>query len=340
EAQLGFWRPHISTPMRECQFTAGGKTSLLDYTILHVIDDMDVCSYDKHNKQVVVKESWMSLHFLQCATWLPLPYQRHSHPSHTLYSNGYQTRPDSHHNHTLQFFMGCEVDNDIDIGHSIQFAMDGEDFMKIDDQNDDWTVMKPEAEPFKSLAESNFGSKIRDKAMKKFCFHMMRKILQYSSMKENGKFPVLLGPGVTVPRHDAPDGRVMFNCTATGFYPRSIQLHWEKDGQLGVWGQESSSGTLPNADSTLYLQISLELPPGDSETDYTCVVEHRTLQTPAVYPVPEKTTVQRPWVMTLSVLTVIVRVLSCAEAFITWKKKKKTGIRVMRGGKTNSARAR
>uniref|UniRef100_A0A4X2KGB1 Ig-like domain-containing protein n=1 Tax=Vombatus ursinus TaxID=29139 RepID=A0A4X2KGB1_VOMUR len=307
---------------RECQFTAGGKTSLLDYTILHVIDDMDVCSYDKHNKQVVVKESWIEMYFQLTLTLL----------------SRNDTKSDK--NHTLQFFMGCEVDNDIDIGHSIQFAMDGEDFMKIDDQNDDWTVMKPEAEPFKSLAESNFGSKIRDKAMKKFCFHMMRKILQYSSMKENGKFPVLLGPGVTVPRHDAPDGRVMFNCTATGFYPRSIQLHWEKDGQLGVWGQESSSGTLPNADSTLYLQISLELPPGDSETDYTCVVEHRTLQTPAVYPVPEKTTVQRPWVMTLSVLTVIVRVLSCAEAFITWKKKKKTGIRVMRGGKTNSARAR
>ncbi|XP_020856792.1 class I histocompatibility antigen, F10 alpha chain isoform X2 [Phascolarctos cinereus] len=300
----------------ECQFTAVGKTSLLDYTVLHVIDDVDVCSYDKQNKQFVVKESWMSLalgeEFIQHKKKVISESEMYFRLALTLLSRN-DTKSDK--NHTIQLFAGCELDNDIDIGSHIQFAMDGEDFMKINDQTNDWTAMKPEAEHLKSLAESNLGSKIREKNMKKYCFDMMRKILQYSSMKEN------VAPEVIVSRRDAPDGRVTFNCTATGFYPRSIQLHWEKDGQLGVWGQESSSGTLPNADSTFYLQISLELPPGDSDTGYTCVVEHSTLQTPAVYTVPEKPTVKRPWAMALGLLTVIILVLSCAGAFVIWKKK-------------------
>ncbi|XP_027717033.1 zinc-alpha-2-glycoprotein-like [Vombatus ursinus] len=219
-------------------------------------------------------------------------------------------------NHTIQLFTNCEVDNDIQMDSHIGFAIDGEDFIKFDDQRDCWAVMKPGAKCFRTTAESSFGIKMREKSIKQYCVNMMRIILLYSSMQEN------VAPEVTVSRHDAPDGRVTLNCTATGFYPHSIQLHWDKGGQLGVWGQESSSGTLPNADSTFHLQITLELPPGDSETGCTCVVEHSKLQAPTVYPVPEKPTVRRPWVMALVLLTVIILVLSCAGAFITWKKKK------------------
>ncbi|XP_036604602.1 H-2 class I histocompatibility antigen, alpha chain-like [Trichosurus vulpecula] len=302
----------------EGQYIAvGTKHSVFNFTLIHIIDDVHVCAFDKQSKQLVFNEAWIAKalgrDFIEEKKEAILNVQL---IFRWLFRAIVQNDTKSEKNHTLQLFADCDVDNDIEIGSHIRFAVDGEDFMKIDDQTNDWTVMKPEAERFQSLAKSNLGSNIREKAMKKYCFGMMRTILHYSSMKEN------VAPEVTVSRHDAPDGRVTFNCTATGFYPRSIQLHWEKDGQLGVWGQESSSGTLPNADSTFYLQISLELPLGDSGTGYTCVVQHSKLQIPAVYHVPEKPTVKRPWVMALGLLIVIILVLSCAGAFIIWKKKK------------------
>ncbi|XP_074141084.1 zinc-alpha-2-glycoprotein-like [Sminthopsis crassicaudata] len=302
----------------EGQFIAmGTKHHLFNFTIIHVIDDVQACSYDKQGTQTIFNKAWIT----EALGKDYIKHKKEVNLSTQTYFNWllkFLIRNDtkSDENHIIQLFADCELDNDIEIGSHVKFAMDGEDFIKTDDQDNHWTVMKPEAESFKSLAESNLGAKMREKAMKKYCFDMMRKILQYSNMKEN------VAPEVIVSRHDAPDGGVTFNCIATGFYPHSIQLHWEKGGQLGVWGQESSSGILPNADSTFYLHITLELPPGDSGTDYSCVVEHIKLQKPAVYPVPEKPPVKRPWGMALGLLTVIMLVLGCAGAFIIWKKKK------------------
>uniref|UniRef100_A0A4X2KGX5 Ig-like domain-containing protein n=1 Tax=Vombatus ursinus TaxID=29139 RepID=A0A4X2KGX5_VOMUR len=311
----------------ERQFTAvGTRHSLFSFSIIHIIDDVHVCVYNKQSKQTVFSEECITKalgkDFFEHKKEVILSTQKHFN---WLLRFLIQNDTKSDKNHTIQLFTNCEVDNDIQMDSHIGFAIDGEDFIKFDDQRDCWAVMKPGAKCFRTTAESSFGIKMREKSIKQYCVNMMRIILLYSSMQEN------VAPEVTVSRHDAPDGRVTLNCTATGFYPHSIQLHWDKGGQLGVWGQESSSGTLPNADSTFHLQITLELPPGDSETGCTCVVEHSKLQAPTVYPVPEKPTVRRPWVMALVLLTVIILVLSCAGAFITWKKKKTRKICKKRG---------
>ncbi|XP_068923206.1 major histocompatibility complex class I-related gene protein-like [Petaurus breviceps papuanus] len=313
----------------EDQFTAvGSRHSLFSFTLLHVIDDVHVCAYDKQSNQLVFNEAWITkalgkdyiAHKKQAILSAQMTFS-------WFFKFLKQNDTKSDKNHTIQLFADCELDNDIEIGSHLHFAMDGENFIKNDDQSNHWTAMNPEAEHFKPLAEGSSGIKLREVVIKEYCFDMMRKILHYSSMRKN------VAPEVSVSRHDAPDGRVTFKCTATGFYPRSIKLHWEKGGRLGMWGQESSSGTLPNADSTFYLQISLELPPGDPGTGYTCVVEHSKLQTPAVYPVPEKPTVKKPWVMALGLLTVIILVLGCAGSFLIWKNKKPGTFVKRRGGK-------
>ncbi|XP_051829472.1 HLA class I histocompatibility antigen, alpha chain F-like [Antechinus flavipes] len=214
---------------KEDRFIAvGTRHSLFNFTVVHVIDDVQVCSYHKEDEQLVFNEAWVTEAL-------------------------------------------------------------GKDYIE-------------------------YKKKALLRAQMDFSW-FFRLLIQNDTQNE-------IAPEVTVTRHDAPDGRVTFNCIATGFYPRSIQLLWKKDEQLGVWGQESSSGTLPNADSTFYLQITLELPPGDSGTGYSCVVEHTKLQKPAVYPVPEKPSVKRPWGMALGLLTIIMLVLGCVGAFIIWKKKK------------------
>ncbi|XP_044516331.1 class I histocompatibility antigen, F10 alpha chain-like [Gracilinanus agilis] len=299
----------------ESKFIAVGTShSLFNFTIIYTIDDVQVCAYNKGNKQTVFSEAWIAKALEKDFIEHKKEFNLNAEKSFRWLLNLLKNDTKSDKNHTIQLYGECELDNDIPIGSQIQFAVDGEDFIKTDDTTDHWIVTKPEAESFRMIVEST-GFNMRKKTIKYHCADIIRKILKHSNLKEN------VAPEVTVSRHDVSDGRVSFNCTATGFYPRSIMMRWEKGGQLGVWGHESSSGTLPNADSTFYLQITLELPPGDSGAGYACVVEHDKLQAPAVHPVPEKPTERRPWVLALGLLTAVILVLSCSGAFIMWNKK-------------------
>ncbi|XP_044516329.1 zinc-alpha-2-glycoprotein-like [Gracilinanus agilis] len=302
-------------------FTATGSSgSFLDFIVITVVDDVQLCSYHKEKHQVVMKEAWM--YQALGASEIAQKQQKLLDLEKNFqwaFKNLIKNQTKSEKNHTLQVFVNCEVDKDIQVSSHFQFALDGEDFCQMVEEPGHWVATKPEAQHFKFLWDSPFWKRRVKHYIQEDCIDSMNKVLQYSSMREN------VPPEVTVSRHDAPDGRVTLSCRATGFYPRSILLYWEKDGELGVWGQESSSGTLPNADATFYLQVTLELPSGVPGTGYTCVVEHSELETPATFPVPGKPYMERTLVMALSILAVIILVLSCAGAFIRWKKRK-TGI--------------
>ncbi|XP_020856817.1 BOLA class I histocompatibility antigen, alpha chain BL3-6-like isoform X2 [Phascolarctos cinereus] len=246
----------------EILFTAVGTSkTLLSFTMVSFLDDVEIAFYDKKHQQLVIKEAWVS---------------------HVLGADFIEDQ---------QYKL---MHNEIDYLWALQNWV----------QND--TLGKKEI----------YCSKKVKRYLEDYCVQPMRKVLQYSNIRDN------VPPEVTVSWHHAPDGNVTLSCTATGFYPSSILLHWEKDKQLVVWGQESSSGILPNIDVTFYLQITLKLQSRDMEPGYTCVVEHSELETPAMYHVPVKPAKVGPWYMTLSILAVVTMLLSCAAAFITWKKRK------------------
>ncbi|XP_020856862.1 zinc-alpha-2-glycoprotein-like isoform X2 [Phascolarctos cinereus] len=266
--------------IHDFHFTAiGTRSSLLSLIVISSVDNVQLCYYSKQNHQVVMKKPWM----YQALGAKEIEQKQKKLISLEksfiwAFKNLIKNETNIEKNHTLQVFVDCTMDQDIQVSNHFQFALDGEDFCQMDEQLGHWVAMKPEAQRFKPLWDNAFWNRLVKHYIQEDCVDSMKKILQYSSMREN------VPPQVTVFRHDAPDGRVTLFCRATGFYPRSIVLHWERDGTLGVWGQESSSGTLPNADATFYLQVTLELPPGDPGTGYTCVVEHSELETPAMFP--------------------------------------------------------
>nr|AJT46735.1 MHC class I antigen [Monodelphis domestica] len=302
----------------EMCFTAVGTTkSLLDFTMVGSMNGVQGSFYGKKNQQLVIKESWVSQAL--GAQYIEEKRQKLVYNEIDFLwalQNWIQNDTKGESNHTVQFWHDCHLDGDIHMSSHFWYAVDGETFCGINEKLKHWVAMKPEAECFRPFWEVIFPYKKIKRYMEEDCIEPLRKVLKYSSKREN------VPPEVTVSRYDAPDGRITFSCRATGFYPRSILLHWEKDGALGVWGQESSSGTLPNADATFYLQVTLELPPGDPGTGYTCVVEHSELETPAMFPVPGKPPMVRPWVMALSILATVILLLSCTVSFKTWKKKK------------------
>ncbi|XP_031805343.1 major histocompatibility complex class I-related gene protein-like [Sarcophilus harrisii] len=307
------------------QFTAVGTYySLLELSAISFMDEVEVGFYNKENQQLIIKIPWLTealgdAYIIQKRNLLVYHEQHFRWMMHFLAMN------DTNHNrnHTVQLLADCEIDNDIKVKSYIHIIWDGEEIYRIDEEVGQWEYLKPEAKQYQHILESPFWTDLRKRYMNQFCVDFMKKIMGYKSIRDN------VPPEMTVSYRVNTEGSIILSCTATGFYPRSIQLQWEKNGELGVWGKETSTGILPNMDSTFYLRLTLELPPEDPGMNFTCVVEHVALKTPALYSVPEKPTLEKPWVLTLSIMLAVILLMSCAGAFILWKKRK-SGVHVMR----------
>ncbi|XP_044515210.1 major histocompatibility complex class I-related gene protein-like [Gracilinanus agilis] len=274
------------------------------------IDDVHLCTYHKLNQT-----DWMSS--VLCANFsekMQTVLLNHEENFHRLIHYLEQNDTKNEKSHTLQLYADCELEDDIQVDSHVHLAWDGEDLFRRDEQQGYWIFLKPMGYVLKPAVESPFWESVRRDYVQKYCFDIMRKILRYSRIHKN------VPPQVTVSRHDDLGGTITLFCTATGFYPQSILLGWKKGYEHAIWGKESSSGILPNADGTFYLQVTLELLPGDPGIGYTCVVEHTELKSPAVYPVAGKST-KKAWPMALAIMLSVILVVSCSLAFVTWKKK-------------------
>ncbi|XP_072502871.1 H-2 class I histocompatibility antigen, alpha chain-like [Notamacropus eugenii] len=305
------------------QFTAVSTVhSLLELNAISFVDDIEIGSYNKVHRQIMIKISWISealgVKYITQRRNLLVDHEQHFWWAMHYFAKN-ETNPNR--NHTGQLLADCEIDNGIKVKSHIHLIWDGEEIYRIDEEVGHWETLKPEGQIYHHVLHSPFWTDLRKRYMNLYCVDLMKKIVGYKNVRDN------VPPEVTVSRHVNPEGSIILSCTATGFYPHSILLRWEKNGKLGVWGKETSSGTLPNVDATFYLHLTLELPPEDSGMGYTCVVEHSQLKTPAVYPVPEKPTVET-WVLALGIMLAVILLLSCAGAFIVWKKKNKSDMYV------------
>ncbi|XP_044515235.1 zinc-alpha-2-glycoprotein-like [Gracilinanus agilis] len=304
------------------QLTAVGSAhSLLEVSAISFLDDVEVGSYNKEHKQIVVKIPWISKalgdnYVTQLVDDLLLNQEED-----LRWTIEYVARNDTNHdrNHTAQLLAECEIDNNITVKSQIHLIWDGVEIFRIDEEVGHWEIINLEFKQYQHILESLLWTTLRKRYMKLYCVDVMRKVVGYSHIRDN------VAPEMAVSQHVSTEGSIILSCIATGFYPRSILMHWEKNGKLGIWGNESSSGTLgtlPNMDSTFYLKITLELSSEDSGAGYSCVVEHSELKTPAIYSVPGKPTMEKSWVLELGIVLTIILLLSCAGAFIIWKKRK------------------
>ncbi|XP_074088584.1 LOW QUALITY PROTEIN: major histocompatibility complex class I-related gene protein-like [Macrotis lagotis] len=305
----------------ETQFTALAITDNLPDIIFNVwVDSQPLFSYDTQSKELLIKLGW---------AYPPLKNRLMEKLKKQLQKGGEDdlrrfcaywmiSYNETWEIQTTQVTAFCELDGDIQVDSQMRIAFDGETVCQLDEQSEGWVTKKPEVTSFCNYLEKSIQW---DRLLVEECSKFLKIVLDFFHLKENEP------PEVTVSRHDSQDGRITLFCTARGFYPHPILLHWEKNGQLGIWGQENSSGTLPNADATFYLQVSMELQPRDLVEGYTCVVEHCELGMPAIYPVPRKVTRGKSWELSLRISVTIIMVLISAVAFIIWRKKDAWGHR-------------
>ncbi|XP_043837221.1 major histocompatibility complex class I-related gene protein-like [Dromiciops gliroides] len=305
----------------ETQFTGLAITDNLPDIIISVwVDGQILFSYDTQSKELLIKLGWaypplknrliekLKEHLQRggendlrrfCAYWM------------VSYNETWEIQ-------TTQVTAFCELDEDIQVDSRMWVAFDGETVCQLDAQSEGWVTKKPEVTRFCNYLVDSVQW---DRLLVEECPKFLKIVLELFHLKENEP------PEVTVSRHDAPDGRTTLFCTARGFHPRPILLHWEKDGQMGVWGKESSSGTLPNGDATFYLQVIVELQPRDPGEGYACVVEHHELGVPAIYPAPRKVTRRKSWELSLGISATTILLLILAVAVIIWRKRDAWGHR-------------
>ncbi|CAM4637046.1 unnamed protein product [Lepidochelys olivacea] len=184
-----------------------------------------------------------------------------------------------------------------------QYAYDGRDFISFDDQTGTWVAAEQPAFPQKQSWETGktWTQYVRW-YLKQKCLDTLQSPVQQGSGVLRQQVP----PKVSVSCRDAPDGSIILSCHTRGSYPRPIHISWMRDGK-DILVEKESSGILPNADSTYYMQSSLEISLQEEDRHrYACRVEHSSLAEPALVWAPGKKGPLPLWVLASITLAALV----------------------------------
>ncbi|XP_028902392.1 zinc-alpha-2-glycoprotein-like isoform X2 [Ornithorhynchus anatinus] len=295
-----------------------GDDSFFELTAVIMLDGQQMASYNSTDRKLVLNVNWL---YQVVGRKLIQEKKADLEGSERDFRWGMENWA-WYHNHSrgtqmVQQILACELNRGVQVVSRFRFAYQGQEVLWLDELKGTWEATGPAKKQFGHFLEERvYWFQEAERFVREECPFLMKMVLPFWHLR------VPTPPEVTVTRHDAKDGSVIFTCLATGFYPSSILLRWVKDGEVGLWGDESSSGTLPNADSSFYVRQTLEVRGEAADTGYACVVEHTTLDVPVFYPAPEKPSWLMPRDQALGVGAAAVLVLSPAVGVILWKKKK------------------
>ncbi|XP_036371974.1 major histocompatibility complex class I-related gene protein-like [Megalops cyprinoides] len=184
--------------------------------------------------------------------------------------------------HTLQIMLGCEVSEDRKAGEFMKFGYDAEDFISLDISTLAWIAHSPQA----GIICADWNNHIETAQfwkgiLENECFALLKKLVEYDREILERKVP----PEVSLLRRD-PSSPV--TCLATGFFPEGIVVSWQKDGE-DLHEDVELLETLSNEDGTFQTRSRLTVSPADvKEHNYTCVVDHSSLEKNIIKPVTEE----------------------------------------------------
>ncbi|KAF5891796.1 BOLA class I histocompatibility antigen, alpha chain BL3-7-like isoform X1, partial [Clarias magur] len=175
--------------------------------------------------------------------------------------------------HTLQRIYGCECDDDVTTGGYDQYGYDGEDFISLNLTTGTWTVN----DKVKSFINDWDPKGSEAKYWKNFLERVCIDLLKYYTSHRNHTLDMQVRPEVSVfQKHSSPSPEVV--CLATGFFPKALNITWQKDGE-DVHEDVELRETLPNQDGSFQKRSILKVPAEELQKHtYTCVVQHSSLE--------------------------------------------------------------
>ncbi|XP_053466634.1 BOLA class I histocompatibility antigen, alpha chain BL3-7 isoform X2 [Ictalurus furcatus] len=185
--------------------------------------------------------------------------------------------------HTVQVMYGCERDYDGTIKGYSQYGYDGEDYLSFDLRTLTWIAPTPQALITKNKWENYPGYNIQWKNyLEKECIEWINRHLSYGKETLERK----VRPTASVFQKHSSSPEVV--CHATGFFPKTVNITWQKDGE-DVHEDVELRETLPNQDGSFQKRSILTVSAEDLQKHtYTCVIQHSSLEKEIVLPVSER----------------------------------------------------
>ncbi|CAM5100251.1 unnamed protein product [Natator depressus] len=173
----------------------------------------------------------------------------------------------------MQILKTCELDDATGAVRAVtRYSLNGEDVLRYQSDQNRWFSEHPAAwrvaERWNREGET---FTVWNLIQPQHCRFFIESTLPFIAKKTaQPTVRVALVPGT----QDRPRRLV---CHVTGFYPRDIEVIWERGGQV-VHGEQLTSGILPNGDLTFQIQVSIELgQEGVGPAEHVCVVRHSSL---------------------------------------------------------------
>ncbi|KAB5528269.1 hypothetical protein PHYPO_G00138340 [Pangasianodon hypophthalmus] len=179
---------------------------------------------------------------------------------------------------------GCELDDDGTARGYDQYGYDGEDFISLDVEAGVWkpatkTDVTHKWDPDGHYALDQMSYLTEQNGLKKKCIDWLKKYVSYGNESLERK----VRPEASVfQKHSTPPEVV---CHATGFFPKALNITWQKDGEE-VHENVELRETLPNQDGSFQKRSILTVPAEELQKhNYTCVIQHSSLEKELVQPV-------------------------------------------------------
>ncbi|KAM9447098.1 BOLA class I histocompatibility antigen, alpha chain BL3-7-like [Clarias gariepinus] len=173
-------------------------------------------------------------------------------------------------NHTVQRMFGCERDDDNTTRGYDRYSYDGEDFISLNLTSGTWTAVNDKAKSvIKDWDPKGTEAKHWKDYLEKDCIYQLKFVSNGNKTQQRK-----VVPEVSVFQKHSPSSEVV--CHATGFFPKPLNITWQKDGE-DVNEDVELRETLPNQDGSFQKRSILKVPAEELQKhNYTCVVQHST----------------------------------------------------------------
>ncbi|XP_028902361.1 zinc-alpha-2-glycoprotein-like isoform X3 [Ornithorhynchus anatinus] len=212
-----------------------GDDGFFELTAFTMLDGQKIASYNSTDQEIVFGQNWL---YQVLGRNLIQEMKSDLDISEMDFrwgmENWAQYQNHSRGSQTVQVIMGCELDRGVLVVSRYRFAYEREEMLRLDELKGAWMTTGQAKKQFGHFWEKRASwFQETECYIREECPFLMRMILRFWHLR------VHTPPEVTVTRRDVKDGRVIFTCLATGFFPSSILLRWVKDdpGSTGRgWG--------------------------------------------------------------------------------------------------------
>uniref|UniRef100_A0A674IHK6 Ig-like domain-containing protein n=1 Tax=Terrapene triunguis TaxID=2587831 RepID=A0A674IHK6_9SAUR len=172
---------------------------------------------------------------------------------------GFSTQPwEGSGPYYMQVVQSCELDEASGAVRAVtRYALNGEDVLQYHGDQNRWFSVHPAAwrvaERWNRERETLAG-------------------INAHTPQQCGTFIRITSPFTAQTTGGSSAGPHRLMCHVTGFYPRDIEVTWERGGK-GALGEQMTSRIRPNGDPTFQIRVSIELGLGE----HVCVVRHVSL---------------------------------------------------------------